>query len=241
MMRLVKPPADRAPPNAKPIKTVQGKTLLLGLLGSLLVAVGLVFYFGVTGGSTHVPLAKPGVGFTTDPAAHATESATTGTGATATLDASITKTIVDRAVRDDLRRRILAGWAATGEPEVAAAAKQGRFVPAPSADGGGMEPAYIRQVVREEFFPMAKACYSELLSRKDAGGRIEMSFTIVADEKLGGIVEDVTVVGDGGVADEKMSTCMRESMTTLAFRPPAHGGTVTVRYPIEFSNDGRDD
>ncbi len=50
-----------------------------------------------------------------------------------------------------------------------------------------------------------------------------MSFTIVADEKLGGIVEDVNVDSDGGVADDKMTTCMRESMTTLAFgrRPMA--------------------
>jgi len=28
---------------------------------------------------------------------------------------------------------------------------------------------------------------------------------------------------------------MRESMSTLAFRPPAHGGTVTVHYPPRVS------
>jgi hypothetical protein len=237
MMHRVKPPTK---PAARDAKSVQGKRLLLVLLVALVVAVGLVFYAGMTGGSTHVPMSKPGVGFTTDPAALSATTAVATSGAAA--DAALVQTVVDRGVRDALRKRILAGWAAEGDPEVAAAAKQGRFLPAPTGDGGGrMDPSYIQEVVRTEFFPMAKACYGELLSRKDAaGGRVEMSFTIVADEKLGGIVEDVTVDSDGGVADEKMSTCMRESMTTVAFRPPAHGGVVTVRYPIEFSNDDRD-
>lgn len=233
MMRDVK--GLNEPPNRR-AKPVQGKQLLLGLLVALVLVVGGVFYFGVSGGSTHVPLSKPGIGFTTDPGASAS-AASAGAGRDV-LDAALTKTIADRAVHDALRKRILEGWAAGAEPEIAAAAKQGRFVPAPTGDGGqGMEPAYIQEVVRTELFPMAKACYGELLSRKDAGGRIEMSFSIVADEHLGGIVEDVEVGSEGGIADEKMTTCMRESMSTLAFRPPAHGGMVTVRYPIVFSQD----
>ncbi|HSO39736.1 MAG TPA: AgmX/PglI C-terminal domain-containing protein [Labilithrix sp.] len=234
----MKAPTETPNRRAKP---VEGKKLLLGLLLALFVVVGLVFYFGVSGGSTHVPLSKPGIGFTTDPAASG--SAAGPAAGVGVLDAALTKTVADRAVRDELRRRILAGWAAGADPEIAAAAKQGRFLPAPTGDGGqGMEPAYIQEVVRSEFFPMARACFDELLSRKqDAGGRVEMSFTIVADEKLGGLVEDVAVGTDGGVADEKMTTCMRESMTTLAFRPPAHGGIVTVVYPIEFSAHDRDE
>jgi len=240
MMRNVN---RRTRPRDQSAKPVKGKQLLLGLLLALVLVVGGVFYFGVSGGSTHVPPAKPGIGFTTDPAAPASAAASAGAGGSGVLDAALTKTIADRAVRDALRKRILEGWAAGAEPEVAAAAKQGRFVPAPTGDGGqGIEPSYIQEVVRSEFFPMAKACYGELLSRKDAGGRIEMSFSIVADERLGGIVENVDVGTDGGIADEKMTTCMRESMSTLAFRPPAHGGMVTVVYPVVFAQeDPKDD
>lgn len=228
-------------PKERTRKTIEGKRFLLGLLVALVVAVGLVFYFGVTGGSTHVALSRPGIGFTTDPTASSSAAAGNAAGGLADGGA-IARTINDRGVRDELRKRILAGWAAQGEPEVAAAAKQGRFIPAPTGgDGGRMDPKYIQEVVRGDFFPMARKCYEELLSRKDAGGRVEMSFTIVADEKLGGLVEDVEVNSDGGVADERMTTCMRESMTTLAFRPPAHGGYVTVVYPIEFANDNRDE
>jgi hypothetical protein len=228
MMRRVKP--GPAP--------VKGKPLILGVLGALVVVVGLLFWAGMTGGSTHVPLSAPGVGFTVDDTGAPT--ATAAATATAWDGAALAQTVHDPKVRDELRKRILAGWAAEGEPEVAAAAKQGRFVPAPTGpDGGRMDPKYIQEVVRGEFFPMAEKCYEELLTRKKgAKGRIEMSFTIVADEKLGGILEDVEADhGDGGLADAKMTTCMRESMASLAFRPPAHGGYVTVVYPIEFAPD----
>ncbi|MDB5214854.1 MAG: hypothetical protein JWO86_2781 [Myxococcaceae bacterium] len=236
MMRRVKPAPKPAP--------VKGKTLILGVLGALFLVVGLLFWAGMTGGSTHVPLSAPGIGFAVDDAGAATASSNGAIGApdaTATWDgAALAQTIHDPKVRDELRRRILAGWAAEGEPEVAAAAKQGRFIPAPvGPDGGRMDPKYIQEVVRGEFFPMAEKCYEELLTRrKGAKGRIEMSFTIVADEKLGGILEDVEADhDDGGLADAKMTTCMRESMASLAFRPPAHGGYVTVVYPIEFAPD----
>lgn len=230
MMRRVKP--GPAP--------VKGKTLILGVLGALVVVVGLLFWAGLTGGSTHVPLSAPGVGFTVDDTGTATGAVTAAATAAAWDGAALAQTVHDPKVRDELRKRILAGWAAEGEPEVAAAAKQGRFLPAPTGpDGGRMDPKYIQEVVRGEFFPMAEKCYEELLTRKKgAKGRIEMSFTIVADEKLGGILEDVEADhGDGGLADAKMTTCMRESMSTLAFRPPAHGGYVTVVYPFEFAPD----
>lgn len=254
MMRRVKP-ASTPPsgPRKRPAggpAPVKGKTLILGVLGALVVVVGLLFWAGMTGGSTHVPLSAPGIGFVMDdagtkatPGNAEAPGANAANGAAAWDGGAIEKTVHDPKVRDELRKRILAGWAAAGEPEVAAAAKQGRFIPAPEGpDGGRMDPKYIQEVVRDEYYPMARKCYEELLTRKkDAKGRVEMSFTIVADEKLGGILEDVEADhGDGGLADEKMTTCMRESMSSLAFRPPAHGGIVTVVYPIEFG-PGEDD
>jgi len=238
MMRRVK-----APPKPEPVK---GRTLILGLAGALVLVVGLLFWAGMNGGSTHVPMGKPGVGFTTDDAGTiaAAASASKGEDLVAWDGGVIDRTIMNRKVHDELRKRLLTAWAAESDPEVAAAAKQGRFLPAPAGeDGGRMDPKYIQEVVRGEFMPMAKKCYEELLTRKkDAKGRFEMSFTIVADEKQGAILEDVEADhGDSGVADEKMTTCMRESMNTLAFRPPAHGGVVTVVYPILFSPDEDDE
>ncbi|MBS2018431.1 MAG: AgmX/PglI C-terminal domain-containing protein [Deltaproteobacteria bacterium] len=220
-------------------KTSSGKVVVTGLLVAILGAFGILVWVGMTGGSQHVPGSQPGVGFVKNDVGTPDEPPQ---AASAKAPGPVTKTVIDKKARDELRKRILAGWAASGEPEVAAAAKQGRFAPAPEGpDGGRMDPKYIQEVIRAELMPMAGKCYEELLSRKDAAaGRISMSFTIVADEKLGAIVEDAAADADGGVADERMSTCIRESLSTLSFRPPAHGGVVTVVYPIEFSPDEPD-
>ena len=237
MMRPLKGPVESKP------APISGKRLLLILLGATVFVAALLFYAVLTGGSQHVPLSKPGIGFVTDPAVGSGVTGGANGQPASVLDAGITKTLHDRAVREALRKRILEGWAASPDPDTAEAAKRGRFLPAPTADGGtGMDPKYIQEVVRGDFMPMARSCYEELLVRKpDAGGRVEMSFTIVADEKLGGIVEDASADPDGGVADDKMTTCMRESLSTLSFRPPAHGGKITIVYPIGFSPEERDE
>ncbi len=143
----------------------------------------------------------------------------------------VDKTISDRAVRDDVRRRILAAWAESSDPKVASAARDGRFEPIPSDNDAGAK--YIQTVVREEFFPLAKKCYEDFLGKKDAGGRLEMKFTIVGDQKVGGVVDDVDLVVDGGIDDEELLTCMRESFLGVAFRPPPKDW-ITVVYPIEL-------
>lgn len=214
---------------------MKGRTVLVVLIGALLLVLGFVFYIGATGGGTSnlppAPRTDAAPAPTTDQA-----PADKHAGGDAGAVGAIAKTIRDRKVRDELRQRILAGWAAEGTGEQATAARAGRFVPRPNADGTGIDPKYIQEVVRSDLFPMAKQCYGELLARKpDAGGRLEMSFTIAADADLGGIVEDAEVTG---LDDEKMSTCMRESLSTLAFPPPAHDGVVTVKYPIVLSPDG---
>jgi hypothetical protein len=45
---------------------VRGKTLVIALLAAVLVAFGGIVLLAFTGGSSHVPRAAPGVGFSTD-------------------------------------------------------------------------------------------------------------------------------------------------------------------------------
>jgi hypothetical protein len=216
-----------------------GKKVLGVFFGLLLLAIAFIFYVGATGGGTGGR--PPG----TSPSASAS-SAGPGASAAATPPsaASAAKHLRDKQIRDDLRRRILAGWAAEGadvDDETRTAAKAGRFVPRPNADGTGIDPKYIQEVVREDLFPMAKQCYEELLARKpDAGGRLEMEFTIAGDDKIGGIVEEASMAKTSSLTDERMETCVRESLLTLSFPPPAHDGVVTVVYPIVFG-PGDDD
>jgi hypothetical protein len=213
------------------------RRLLLGALGALAVAAAILAWswFGPSPARTlptsAAPSASPGAGGSS--AASSPSSRYDG--------GRIERTIADRAVRDELRRRILERWAlGSGETDEADAAPQApqAQVPMPTLPSGEVDPEYIRSVIREDMFPMARACYEELLSRHpDAGGRVEMFFKIAADEHLGGVIDDVSI--DAGkpdaIRDDAMNTCVRESLLTLAFRPPPKGGSVTVGYPILFS------
>ncbi|HRG99607.1 MAG TPA: AgmX/PglI C-terminal domain-containing protein [Polyangiaceae bacterium] len=123
-------------------------------------------------------------------------------------------------------------WAASGQAPPSSA---GGPVGAPPA-AAELSREYIRERIQSDFKPMAIKCYEELLARApDAGGRAVLEFTIVADEKLGAVVED-PALGDGGtLTDPRFATCLRESLGTVAFAAPAKGGKTTVRYPLVFS------
>ncbi len=149
-----------------------------------------------------------------------------------------------RAERDEMRQRI---YRAFGEPPPEepppsdSPARHAPYAPMPELDGGQIDPAYIQSVVRDDYFPLARSCYAELVNRfPDAGGRITFDFTIVGNENVGGIVERADVTNDSTLNDPAMVTCMRESMLSMTFAPPPNGGAVTVTYPIIFSNEDDD-
>jgi len=220
---------------------VKGKHLAIGFLVALFGVVSLVFWFGATGerpatspGATrdgHVPTSP----VHEDPGQPASGASYDG--------GAIAQTVADRRVRDELRRRIFAGWA-QDEGEKGAAARTGKVPPMPQSSDGQVDPTYIQSVIRQDMLPMATRCYEEMLSRKpDAGGRLELVFKIVGDDSLGGIIEEAEI--DGGIAgalgDARMESCIRESLLSLAFRPPPNDGWVTVTYPLELASDDRDD
>jgi hypothetical protein len=215
---------------------VSGRRVLVVFFTLLVAAVGFIFWMGATGGGT---ANRPASSASTESGASASSSASSASAAPAApaLEGPA-KHLRDRRVRDELRQRILAGWAAedAADDETRIAAKAGRFVPRPNAEGRGIDPKYIQEVVREDLFPMARQCYEELIARKpDAGGRLEMELTIAGDDAIGGIVEEASLAKTSSLKDEKMETCIRESLLTLSFPPPAHDDVVTVVYPIVFS------
>ena len=157
---------------------------------------------------------------------------------------ALSATTHDRRVRDELRRRIIEGLLLPLDggraPAVAEASATAPAITPPRAYGENdpLDRQYIQHVVREELVPLARACYEQLLEREpDAGGRVSLHFGIVGDAKLGGYVDDASI--DAGtpedIQDPEMQTCMRESMMSIAFAPPAKGGAVTVDYPLVFS------
>jgi hypothetical protein len=149
--------------------------------------------------------------------------------------------IKDRAKREAMRELL---WRAFGRspPPATQAQPDTAYVlpkeppPPPEGDGGTIEPKYIQEHVRNEFFDLAKGCYADAIPKlANPRGKVVFWFTIVGDEKIGGIVESVDVLDESTLRDPEMIECMRQSFLSVTFPPPKGGGWVTVGYPIEFS------
>jgi hypothetical protein len=138
-----------------------------------------------------------------------------------------------RAERDQLRERI---YRSLGQVPPTNA----RSLPPSNLarEAGVIDPAYVQERIREDFVPLAKQCYDAALERDAAGaGKLVMSFNIVGDDDVGGIVESADSTEDSTLTDPELLYCMRESMLSMTFEPPKNGGSVTVVYPFVFSPD----
>ncbi|MFO0562158.1 MAG: hypothetical protein U0269_29355 [Polyangiales bacterium] len=156
------------------------------------------------------------------------------------------ETVRDERLREQLRAALARVFAAAFDAGSAGRADERRATALLDRD-------YIRERIRGDFIPMASRCYELLQSRRPGfGGRMIMRFRIIAHEQLGGIVEDVSVEDgarrDGGApdaartafGDAAFETCVRESLSTVAFRPPAQGGQLSVSYPLTLEPDAPD-
>jgi hypothetical protein len=204
-------------------KLMHGKNLVIALLSAVVAGAGLLYWFLWT--------PDPGSG-----------SEVPGAAKLAADPRPITKPVRDRAIRDDLRKRILERWASDENPVVAAAAKQDSFsldstlyeslVTRPQGDlhhcSKIIDRGYLDGIARTEILPVARRCHQAFPVGKDAGDRTGMFLTIVADENHGGIVEKVEVE-----ENPRMAMCIREAVFALAFPPPAQGAAVvTLSYPL---------
>jgi hypothetical protein len=164
--------------------------------------------------------------------ANANASAT-GDSSTSTTTTTSTKTThIDPAQRAELRKRIFEGMWRNAEPDAVPPA--GGFA-APPPKAQELSSEYLHARLLEDYKPMARACFNELLSRKPGmGGKLLVKFTIVGDEKVGGIVESAELDPKSTIKDDKLETCIKESMLTMQFAPPDKGGTVTVVAPLTF-------
>lgn len=143
------------------------------------------------------------------------------------------RTVKDKRRRDELRELIYKAYGRT-PPSTPARPKQGAAYHAPlGTDAGKISPEYVQQRIREDFVPLAKQCYEAALERDpEVAGKLVLSFVIVGDEDVGGIVESADVDDQSTIKDEDFQLCMRESMLSLSFVAPENGGSVTVTYPF---------
>jgi hypothetical protein len=106
----------------------------------------------------------------------------------------------------------------------------------------GLEKDHIRGVVRE-LVPVMRDCYDSELEDDDAfEARVVTQFTILADEDIGGVVDEASVnfdesdfSSDDDEVRSRFSQCISESMYTMEFDPLEGQTEVRVTYPFVFS------
>ncbi|MCA9716542.1 MAG: AgmX/PglI C-terminal domain-containing protein [Myxococcales bacterium] len=153
----------------------------------------------------------------------------------------------ERARRDAMLRRLQGSLARRGVPAQAdapAAEPATGAAPAP-ASPDAKQPApptptlnkdYIRQRIKDDLVPLARECYESALEDDAAlAGRLVMDFSIVGDEDIGGVVDEVALGEDSEIKHPELLECLRESMYSVTFEPPEGYGTVRVTYPIVFA------
>ncbi len=98
------------------------------------------------------------------------------------------------------------------------------------------EADYIRDVIRDQLVPSARACYNEILLVEDPeyAGSIVLNFTIVTDEDIGGVVDEVKLGEETDIDDARFLECMQNAMYETLFPPPEEGGEIKVSYPMNF-------
>ena len=152
--------------------------------------------------------------------------------------------VLDRAKADAIRARLKALY---GETSAAAETAQNKAnsqypVMPHDPDQNDVLKDYIHQRIKDDYVPLAKSCYENALVKSPAlGGRLVMSFRIVGDRRVGGVVDSSEIDPSSTIQDEELATCMKESMMAVSFDAPPDDKPVTVKYPIVLSpGDGGD-
>ena len=159
---------------------------------------------------------------------------------TGTKDGMRTRRLKDKAARKALFEAILKAQgrrlgARTGSAERG---------PGDRGQAGGEPPIgeldkeYIRDAV-SEVIPKIRKCYEVALREAPAlAGRLVVSFSILGEPDLAGMIDDIEVEDD---SDEVMRSsapltkCVIDALSTLEFPAPENGGLVEVRYPFSFA------
>jgi hypothetical protein len=168
----------------------------------------------------------------------------------AELDASAqAETPADARRRaDELRARIHAlivrAKLEAGAELVADAQRAPRAAPSASPTRAELlVDRYLRAIAREEFLPMASACYGDLVKHSpNARGKVLLHIVVVGHPAAGGVVDSVQLDSGSTLDDPQLMDCLVESMLALSFGAPPEGqARLEFDYPFEFpDSDARD-
>jgi hypothetical protein len=99
---------------------------------------------------------------------------------------------------------------------------------------GSLDRDYLRERIKE-ILPLVRECYEQSLKAGPADGVLKVSFSIIGDPELGGIIEESKVLDDTPLArNEGLAECVQESMYAPQLKAPSGGGRLRVTHPFRF-------
>lgn len=146
---------------------------------------------------------------------------------------------LDRARADAIRARLKALYGVTDQAGKRADPRAGGEFPVMAQNDPSPDALknYIHDRIHDDYFPLAKSCYENALVKSPKlAGKLVMSFKIVGDRRVGGVVDSADVDPETTMKDDdEFVTCMKESMMAVSFDAPPDDKPITVKYPISFS------
>jgi hypothetical protein len=95
--------------------------------------------------------------------------------------------------------------------------------------------AQVREAMRE-LLPLFHECQEMGQGGALAVGKLVFEMSIIGDETVGGLVENVVVAEDDQFkGNPSFSECMRETLFSMKLPAPRGRGRLTIRYPMMFS------
>ncbi len=87
-----------------------------------------------------------------------------------------------------------------------------------------------------ELVPLFHEC-QEMGQGKDLpSGKLIFEMSVIGDESLGGLVEDVKFTDDSELkSNSEFAECMRETLFSLKLSAPKGRGRLLIKYPMAFS------
>lgn len=136
---------------------------------------------------------------------------------------------IDRAQRTQLLQRIVKAQRHSRERASAATENVTRE----------LDAEYIREQMMA-LVPLVRECYENALREQpQLAGTLVVSFTIVAEPEIGGLVTDSRIDSAAStIHDAAMRECVQETMYGAQFPAPRNGGELQVSYPFDFKSEG---
>lgn len=102
---------------------------------------------------------------------------------------------------------------------------------------GSLDKEYIQKQIKE-IVPLVAECYELALhSNPDLQGRVVVEIKLIGEEDIGGLIESSRVVEeDSDVTEPSFLECVRETMYAVELDAPEGGGSVVIKYPLNFAS-----